>query len=77
MFHPDAATLTFKRKSRSYLFCMLIYALFLQAGRGGQNSFIQEVYNKSLAINDNGVCACVCHLPQSNSGGVSSDLFVY
>lgn len=56
---------------------MLIYALLLQARGGDPNSFIQEVYNKSLAINDNGVCARVCHLRQSNSGGVSTDLFVY
>lgn len=42
-----------------------------------KNSFVQEVCNKSLAIDDNGICACVCHLRKSNSGGVSTDLFVY
>lgn len=42
-----------------------------------KNCFLQEVCNKSLAIDDNGICACVCHLRKSNSGGVSTDLFVY
>ncbi|KAI4785634.1 hypothetical protein KUCAC02_037645 [Chaenocephalus aceratus] len=40
--------------------------------------FLQEVRNKSLSVDDNGVRAArVRHLLKSNSGGVSSDLFVY
>lgn len=62
-------------QNKSYLFCMLIYSLLLQTGE--KNCFLQEVCNKSLAIDDNGICACVCHLRKSNSGGVSTDLFVY
>lgn len=62
-------------QNKSYLFCMLIYSLLLQTKK--KNCFLQEVCNKSLAINDNGICACVCHLRKSNSGGVPTDLFVY
>lgn len=51
--------------------------LFPFAWEGKKNSFLEEVCNKSLAIDDNGICACVCHLRKSNSGGVSTDLFVY
>lgn len=51
--------------------------LFPIASDRKKNCFLQEVCNKSLAINDNGICACVCHLRKSNSGGVSADLFVY
>lgn len=57
--------------NKSSLFCMLIYSLLHQMKKK------QEVCNKSLAIDDNGICACVCHLRKSNSGGVSTDLFVY
>lgn len=69
-------------QKKSSPFCMLIYTPFClrKSGGGGEkkkNSFLQEVCNKSLAINDNGICACVCHLCESNSGGVPTDLFVY
>lgn len=64
----------FRSENKSYLFCMLIYSLLRQKKK---NCFLQEVCNKSLAIDDNGICACVCHLRKSNSGGVSTDLFVY
>lgn len=39
--------------------------------------WLQEVRNKSLQIDDNGICACVCHLCKSNSAGICSDLYVY
>lgn len=69
----DAARLTFGPKQIS----ILHVNLFPFASDGEKNCFLQEVCNKSLAIDDNGICACVCHLRKSNSGGVSTDLFVY
>lgn len=54
--------------------CMLIYSF--SPGRL-VNSWLQEVRNKSSQIDDNGICACVCHLCKSNSAGICSDLYVY
>lgn len=65
----------FRSENKSCLFCMLIYSLLLEKEK--KKRFLEEVCNKSLAIDDNGICACVCHLRKSNSGGVSTDLFVY
>ena len=64
-----------QRETNPLLFCMIIYSLLPQME--DKNRFLQEVCNKSLAIDDNGICACVCHLCKSNSGGFSADLFVY
>lgn len=77
-----AARLTLEPKEILSVLHVNLYPFLPQEKRGGRggrkkNSFLQEVCNKSLAINDNGICACVCHLCESNSGGVPTDLFVY
>lgn len=54
--------------------CMLIYS-FSPGTRASR--WLQEVCNKSSQIDDNGICACVCHLCESNSAGICSDLYVY
>lgn len=72
----DTARLTFKPKEIFSILHVNLYPFCLKE-RKKKISFLQEVCNKSLAINDNGICACVCHLRESNSSGVPTDLFVY
>lgn len=69
----DAVRLTFRPTQILSILHVNVYPLAWTK----KNCFLQEVCNKSLAIDDNGICACVCHLRKSNSGGVSTDLFVY
>lgn len=70
----DAGRLTLRPKQ---ILSILHVNLYPFALGGKKPCFLQEVCNKSLAINDNGICACVCHLRECNSSGVSTDLFVY